>query len=207
MTCFTDDQIEQLASSGSQAPDHLRECADCRGRLEAELRLARAIEDLPMAIEPPRDLWPGIERQVAAQPQVLGMAPNRWLQMAAAAAVLAFGVWIGSQWNAGSRVTTAAADQSYEDLAGEVDTLRRQLATLMIEQREQFDPATVAAVENTLTTLDEASSEFSRALEQDPENRQLRSMRASSTKREAHVLADLVTTLHGASMAGLDPTI
>jgi hypothetical protein len=68
------------------------------------------LRDLPRAIEPPRDLWAGIEARIAAERQTTrpdagtgggqGSAARnfprmRWLAAAATIAALAVGVWIG----------------------------------------------------------------------------------------------------------------
>ncbi len=209
MTCLTEERIQQWIdqeldnSARTAADEHLDECPSCRQRIEELMVVVHATEHLPMSIDTPRDLWPEILTQLKPA------SPTRhlpaWWQLAAAAAVLVMGVWIGSQWNR-QNAAPSQTDQAYAALAVQVDNLRNQLTTLVAERGDQFDPATVVAVNETLTTLNGANAEFTRALEKDPANRRLQSMRASSAKKEAHVLADLVVALNGASMAGIDPT-
>ena len=66
---------------------------------------------MPQAIQPPRDLWAGIETRIAAERDSRksgaddalqapprpkpGAVPSRWLALAATLAALAVGVWIG----------------------------------------------------------------------------------------------------------------
>jgi len=68
-----------------------------------------SLRDLPLAVEPPRDLWAGIEAQISAERQsapgdvearpakasTRRPAQLRWLAAAAMIAALAVGVWIG----------------------------------------------------------------------------------------------------------------
>ena len=65
-----------------------------------ENRKVSSLRDLPREIAPPRDLWKGIEAQIAPGVQAAAPAPRRsyGLRVFAAAAVivaLAGGVWIG----------------------------------------------------------------------------------------------------------------
>lgn len=68
-----------------------------------------SLRDLPLAVEPPRDLWAGIEARINAErqsaPKGVEARPEkistrrpahlRWLAVAAMIAALAVGVWIG----------------------------------------------------------------------------------------------------------------
>ena len=66
-----------------------------------------SLRDLPLAIEPPRDLWAGIEARIKAEGESVQKATPpvsaasrrptqlRWLAAAAVIAALAVGVWIG----------------------------------------------------------------------------------------------------------------
>src|SRR5580765_9090310 len=68
-------------------------------------RKVKSLGELPVAIEPPRDLWPGIEARLkapvatvaAVSPRPAGarLAQLRWLAAAAMVASVAVGVWIG----------------------------------------------------------------------------------------------------------------
>ena len=64
-----------------------------------------SLRDLPRSIEPPRDLWAGIEAKIAAERQAStgvqvpakrgSHAHLRWIAAAAVIAALAVGMWIG----------------------------------------------------------------------------------------------------------------
>ena len=73
-----------------------------------ERKKVGSLRDLPRSIEPPRDLWAGIEAKLAAERQASSAAPVadlsskrasharlRWLAAAAVIAALAIGIWIG----------------------------------------------------------------------------------------------------------------
>ena len=72
-----------------------------------EERKVKSLGELPVAIEPPRDLWPGIEARLnapvatvaAVSPRPAGarLAQLRWLAAAAMVASVAVGVWIGRE--------------------------------------------------------------------------------------------------------------
>jgi hypothetical protein len=67
-----------------------------------------SLRDLPRSIEPPRDLWAGIEAKIAAERQASGSATVadlsskrasharlRWIAVAAVIVALAVGMWLG----------------------------------------------------------------------------------------------------------------
>jgi hypothetical protein len=71
-------------------------------------RKVSSLRDLPRDVPPPRDLWSGIEAQIAADRRVADGAPDerravapgrssrvRWIAAAAVVAALAVGMWIG----------------------------------------------------------------------------------------------------------------
>src|SRR5579864_3468434 len=71
-------------------------------------RQVRSLRELPQAIEPQRDLWPGIEARLNPLPAAAPLATDaqrlpvrggsarlRWLAAAAMVASVAVGVWIG----------------------------------------------------------------------------------------------------------------
>lgn len=224
MSCLTEERIQQWVDheldevARRSASAHIETCTDCRRRVDEIIALVDAAERLPRSIEPPRDLWPEIEARMSTS-----SASHRfrisWPQLAAAAAVLALGILIGlrmqSEWQAPAveprvEATVAGgpsnADPDYLALAGEVRALRRQVEALVAERGARLDQPTLAAVNETLSTLQNADREITQAIEENPDSRHLRAMRTSAVTREAHVLADLMVTLNGASMVGIEPT-
>lgn len=222
MTCLTEERIQQWVDheldevSRRSAEAHLESCADCRRRVDELEAVVDAAERLPRSLEPSRDLWPQVESRLS--PRGAGRHFNvPWRQVAAAAAVLALGVLIGlrmrpepvsveSAQTAGTTTGPAATDADYLELANEVKALRRQVEQLVADRGDRLDQPTLAAVDETLSTLENADREITQAIEREPDNRRLHAMRTSSVKREAHVLADLMVALNGASMVGIEPT-
>lgn len=222
MTCLTEERIQQWVDheldevSRRSAEAHLESCADCRRRVDELEAVVNATERLPRSLEPSRDLWPQVESRLS--PRGGGRRFSvPWGHLAAAAAVLALGVLIGlrmrSEVSSVESAQTAAAttggeatDSDYLELANEVKALRRQVEQLVAERGHRLDQPTLAAVDETLSTLETADREITRAIEREPDNRRLHAMRTSSVKREAHVLADLMVALNGAAMVGIEPT-
>lgn len=226
MTCLTEERIQQwvdheLDEVARRAADvHLDGCGECQRRVKELAALVEAADRLPRSTEPSRDLWPQVEGRLNARGQS-GRVVLPWGQLAAAAAVLALGILIGLRMRPETTVQprqtaqtatpssdggAAESDSDYLELANEVQALRRQVERLVANRGDRFDQSTVMAVNETLATLENADREITQAIEQDPDNRRLRAMRTSSVKREAHVLADLMVSLNGASMVGIEPT-
>lgn len=70
-------------AEAAAAESHLQGCAACRAELEHVRRLSSATARLPRSIDPPTDLWPGIEYRLRARPVARtvttqnGLAPVR----------------------------------------------------------------------------------------------------------------------------------
>ena len=222
MSCLTQERIQQWVDHELDpvlrraADEHLAGCEDCRREADALSALVAQAEKLPRSIEPPNDLWPAIlVRLTPARPARRFEIP--WRQLAAAAAVLTLGVLIGFRMRSDqptvessgreiAQVQAPVADSDYSHLASEVKALRQQVETLVASRGQEFDGSTLAAVNDTLAILEKADHEITQAVEREPENQRLRAMRTASVKREAHVLADLMVALNGASMVGMGPT-
>ncbi|MGC8763788.1 MAG: anti-sigma factor family protein [Acidobacteriota bacterium] len=131
-------RLEDLLSvrdgeSSPQWEEHLRACPDCRSRLKELKAVREALRGLP-ALEPPRDLWPSLRRQL---PEAGPRAALKALWAAAAAAVLLGAVWLGLKGFRLSApeapVSTAAegsAEPSPEEIAGLVAESQRLEAIL-----------------------------------------------------------------------------
>ena len=141
-----------------------------------ELEYRRLLKTLPPAIEPDRDLFPGIAARLDARP-ANGRRHARGVFPFAAAAGFA-AVAIVSGWLAlqrGPMADTAMVAQQPPTVLREARALRAEYnAALMAgtsnqwtQLREQADPRLVAA----WTELDTAEAEITAALEQDPDAR------------------------------------
>ena len=132
-----------------------------------------SLRDMPQAIQPPRDLWAGIEARIGAEresrdagadddkdvhkarPRPLGRPmPARWLALAATIAALAVGVWIGRSGlpPSGSHPTTPTTAQQSGNNTVPSDTARALQAAYASDPRYQQDRA--ALLKNLQAKLD-----------------------------------------------------
>ena len=215
MTCAeTRDRLDDYADGalvGAELHEvelHLAGCAECAGedrRLRALLAGAAA---LPREMAPPRDLWPGIAERIAAErPRPAAPAVRRawsWspgLLAAAAAMLVALCATLARLWpptagpGAGTGVVQEAAwttDPSLLAAEREYERATTQLMAALEARRASLPPATMAAVENDLVTIDAALRQVRDALRQDPGNAQLSHMLASTHQKKVDVLQRVV---------------
>jgi hypothetical protein len=179
-------------------------------------RLVSSLRELPQAIEPPRDLWPGIESrlQEAASPSAHVRAlrssamPLRWLALAAMLASVAVGVWIGRSLlplahNTGgapapftaAESTAALGAPTALDAAYETDPrYQRQRAELLRSLQARLatlPPASRAKVMASLETIHRAKEDLERALGKDPGNALLQELLINTYQDEMRVLTDV----------------
>ena len=217
MTCQElDERLDDLvdgaltAASAAEVEAHLLSCALCRER-ERRLRqvLAHAAA-LPRSVAPPRDLWPGIARQLERERSWSWRAVGFRPVVLAAAATVVIGL-VAALWSgrAPERVRTveipaaspratlasgtpgvsdpvlAAAERDYEAAAG-------ALLEALQQRRARLQPETLAAVEANLEVIDRALAEVRQALVQDPKNRELTRMLVSTHRKKVDVLSRVV---------------
>ncbi|MBP7624671.1 MAG: hypothetical protein KA763_11930 [Xanthomonadales bacterium] len=140
-----------------------------------ELEYRRLLKTLPPAIEPDRDLFPGIAGRLDARPANLRHARGVFPFAAAAgfAAVAIVAGWLAVQ--RGPMADPAMVAQQSPTVLREARALRAEYSAALMagtsnqwtQLREQADPRLVAA----WTELDTAEAEITAALEQDPDAR------------------------------------
>ena len=170
-----------------------------------------SLRDLPRSIEPPRDLWAGIEAQIAAErkadlpPKRNSVTPLRWIAAAAVIFALAVGMWIGrsvlptpsappvahthpvSPTVNGANAVQAAyiIDPKFrEQRATLLKSLEAKIATLPPESREKVT-ASLTAIHNSMHVLEDE-------LGKDPTNALLQELLLNTYQDEMRVL----TTVH-----------
>jgi len=182
---------------------------DAKNNLTGAGRKVTSLRDLPQSVQPPRDLWAGIEAQLKpvaeAAPAVRRTAPLRWLAAAAMVAALAVGVWIGraslptvgpvshpqSQGNANFVQAAYLADPKFrEQRAALVKSLDSKLATLPPDSR--------AKVIASLQAIHKSMQDLEAALGKDPANALLQELLMNTYQDEMRVL----TTVDEASQSG-----
>jgi anti-sigma factor RsiW len=180
---------------------HLAACADCASE-HAFLRelLARAAE-LPPAVAPPRDLWPGIAARLGRRT----VKPSYWLAGLAAAAALLVAATVMVERRPMSVATTspttggAVVPASTGGLPPELEAAEReyehataQLLAAIAQRRDSLPPATVAALDENLRTIDEALVSVREAVRADPTNPRLNHLLASTHQRKVETLRRVV---------------
>lgn len=167
---------------------HVSECPRCANRLWRLEALVRDVASLDASLEPPADLWPGIEarirgavpaapldRSVPASTGPRKLLRYRWI--AAAAAVLVLGVGLGRRSAPpstppmaggppavqGSATLTGFDQTAYDDAIAELQIALDELG-------DELKPETVAAIEENLRIIDTAIADARAALNADPAN-------------------------------------
>ena len=163
---------------------------------EEARRLDALTAELPDGIEPPRDLWPSIDAQIAP-------ASRRWPQLAVAASVLvAFGaVWI---WRIDGNgvVTPPAITQSTVPELGDEFTRHVKFTPVFLRTHEQsledlserlakLPPESRDVVIENLRTIRSSIAAINDAVEREPNNRELQMLLRHAYEQEME-LVDVV---------------
>ena len=169
-----------------EVEDHLAACAGCRETLDHLRRLHEDAAALPHRVEPPRDLWPGIESALQGARNVTRLRPRTvsrpsvlWrMALPAAAAVLlvALTAFVTSRLldpntSRPEDITQSAGLTSLQTFrAAEVDYRQTadDLLAALDRRRDELSPQTIAVVEENLHIIDQAIHEAWAALENDP---------------------------------------
>jgi hypothetical protein len=188
-----------------------------------ERRKVGSLRDLPRSIEPPRDLWAGIEAKIAAERQAVGAATVadlsskrasharlRWVAAAAVIVALAVGMWIGRGFlpTGGSGTPMVAHTNPPVDGAAVVQAayfadpkFRHQHEALLQSLQAKLATLPPESRDKVVASL-EAIHKSMRVLEEelgkDPTNALLQELLVNTYQDEMRVL----TTVHEASDAG-----
>lgn len=188
---------------------HLVDCAECRETI-ADLRRLVGLAGTLAYREPPRDLWPGIQRRIGESEQAAGVLPfrRRWaftVPQLAAAAVLMMVVGAGSATLAlrgrgtpapvgapvavGSTTVQPAAFAGTESYDAAIADLERVLA----EHGDHLDSATVQVLRQSLSTIDRAIAQARAALAADPGDPYLNAHLAETMRRKLNLMRRAAT--------------
>ena len=177
---------------------HLAGCADCAAEHDFLRELLARAAELPRAVAPPRDLWPGVAARLGRR---AAATPSYWLAgLAAAAAVLvALTLTLKPQ---GTTITTtpggtlidASKGLPPELVAAERDYERAtaQLLAALEPHRQSLPAATVQALDENLRAIDQALSDVRAAVRADPTNPHLNHLLASTHQRKVETLRRVV---------------
>jgi hypothetical protein len=186
-----------------------------------------SLRDLPQSIQPPRDLWAGIQAQIVAKQQeaagtsrrsMRNPSSLRWMAAAAMIATLAVGMWIGrTMLPAGGPVAngslttgtntppltiTPRNDATTFQAAYFSDPKYRQTRQALLDSLQaklaSLPPETRQKVMDSLTTIHKSMKDLEDALGKDPSNALLQELLLNTYQDEMRVL----TTVHEAGPTG-----
>ena len=166
-------------------------------------RLLARSRSLPLALEPQRDLWSGIENRISGR--LLTPEPSRWsltalfprpLAAITVAALLVATTALSVLWIVQpsglppSDAEVAVIAERLRERDGVADVHQRVVAILETH-RADLPPETVAALDENLRSIDRAIAEIHLALESNPEHHALSFLLAEAYRREADLLERL----------------
>lgn len=198
---WLDDDVDRAELDAFRA--HLETCDECARHAAAARRVREAVAELPRTIEPDRDLWDGIRERVSVPAPVgRGARTPRWAIASVAASVILAATLAVVVLRDGGGTSTAerppagqpddpaamAILASYDAAEDEFRETRDLLLAELESKRDQLDPETVEVVEDNLEIMNRAAAEIRAALQDDPENRMLRSMLLASYRKQVGLL-------------------
>jgi len=189
-------------------------------------RMIGSLRDLPQEIAPPRDLWKGIEAQIAAErkptagtaaPRSSRAVPLRVLAAAAVIVALAVGVWIGRVLmptpggalpNGTGAPNGLTANNRPSDEPGAFHAAyvmgpkyinqRAQLVKDLESRLARLPPPSRAKVLSSLKAINDSKRDLERELGKDPSNALLQELLVNTYQDEMRVL----TAVHEAGRPG-----
>jgi hypothetical protein len=185
-------------------------------------RKVTSLRELPQSIEPPHDLWVGIEAQLGEIPAAADdttrtrrrAARLRWLAAAAMVACVATGVWIGRSLlpgtpGGGTPPVTASYRPSIPGIAPTAldaayvsdpryQQQRAELVRALQARLETLPPGERDKVTASLEAIEKAKADLEQALGHDPSNALLQELLVNTYQDEMRVLTDV----HEASDSG-----
>ena len=191
-----------------------------------ERKVVNSLRDLPTAVQPPRDLWAGIEARIVAEGHIAADAGTRkragsnlsrlrWMAAAAVVAALAVGMWVGRSVLPTTRPTTSprmstsitftlptndgtAALQAAYFADPKYRKQREALGISLGAKLASLPPDSRAKVISSLATIHKSIQDLEAELGKDPSNALLQELLVNTYQDEMRVL----TTVHEASDAG-----
>ena len=209
-----DDYVGGDLPEEARAPveEHVAACAHCRNEVESLRQIMARAWELPKSIDPPADTWSTIRAAIARDESVarvdssvsrLGMW-NRPFFLAAAALLVALlssagtVVYMNAHQTgalAGGRIggnpsseTTPASLAAFTVEENNYLRTASMLQDLLDQQKGSLAPETVAQLETSLRTIDEAILEARNALARDPANKILVEMLSASYRQKVALL-------------------
>jgi hypothetical protein len=206
---FADEALPRAAQA--EVREHLASCAECQAAVEGLRGVRAAARALP-TLQPRREAWDRIEREIrAGRPRRIAPMLS-WL---AAAAAIVFATFVGfkiadlrhqsAMPSASSAPATAAAGAraSAQDIEAELLQAEQhyQKAIAGLEQianaeKGALDPQTASTLEKNLTVIDQAISESRAALRAQPASEPAQASLLESFKSKISLLQDTVALIN-----------
>jgi hypothetical protein len=206
-----DDYVTGELTEDARAPvaEHIAGCELCSAEVESLTEILARASDLPKAIDPPPLAWSHIRQVIEHDAHAIARAqPARiwWRPFAAAAAVIVIAVASSSvtylyatregrpRPESDSASARAAPGETPASLAAftiEENNYMRTASTLkelLDSQRDLLAPETVAQLNASLRTIDEAILEARNALARDPANKMLVEMLSANYRQKVDLL-------------------
>jgi hypothetical protein len=187
---------------------HLQACSACARHEQGLRSVAREAAGLPEAIEPPTDLWHGIDRRIdgggaepsSARPVRSGLrrqvlvAASLFVVLTAAAIV----TWRDLRGPDADRTASPVADTrpaaspaptvGYGEAEEAFRRASRDLRALLAERRSNLPPRTAAAIDRDLALTDEAIDAITAELRKNPGSHELNRLLRAQYQRQLHLL-------------------
>ena len=194
------DLVDDAATAAERATleAHLAVCAECATRLRSLAALRDRLRGLPLSIEPPVDLLPGIRARIRATP--VPARSRRWPLLAAAAVLLCVlssavtllvVATVRTATTPAAVVPAAVASVQLVELrateARYVDAID-ELRTALLRDRALLEPETRHVLEESLATIDRALADARGALAADPANAVLAEMLRANYQKKLDLL-------------------
>jgi anti-sigma factor RsiW len=194
---LVDDDIAAAERPALEA--HLAACGECADRLRSLMALRAQLRALPLSVEPPGDLLPGIRARIRGAPQSLAARRVRWPLLAAAAVLLcvlssAITLFIvrGTRTPPPlSQLPVAVATAQLVELrATEAHYIGAiaELRAALLRDQAMLGPETVRVLEQSLAAIDRALADAHAALLADPANGVLAEMLHANYQKKLDLL-------------------
>ncbi len=156
-----------------------------------DLSLARQIKNLDREIQPERDLWMGIERQIQDYPQKRKLTlPTDWMPYGIAASLLiAFSaLMLNIVQLDRAEPRYVSTDQSFDRMRAEYIQVRNPMVEKFWEVNKDLDEKVREDLYRNLEILEKARRDIEHQVRENPDNRRLIEMLMSIHEQELELL-------------------
>jgi RNA polymerase sigma factor (sigma-70 family) len=180
---YLDGQLDADDANGLRT--HLADCPSCADEFETIRELREGAAALPRSLEPPHDLWPGVEARISGARVVRGRFGSRALLAAAAAVLVITSVVTAYYIGRSSEVLLA----SFEGLGVNNYMARRtELLNALDARSHELSGETMDVVMENLLLIDQAMDRIAVALGEDPENEFLMKQLVGAYRQQINLL-------------------